>query len=293
MTRAYAVITPAHNEAASIARIGACMAGQTVLPTRWVLVENGSSDGTYELALGLAEKYPWVQVVQTTSLASEERGAPIVHAIHAGLSALEPWPEVVAQLDADLSLPPDYFERLLVALEHDETLGIVSGTCFEEQDGVWRERFATGANVWGAARVYRRDCLEQVLPLEQRTGWDSVDVAEANARGWNTRVLRDIRFDHHRPEASREQSRWTAWAAQGRVSHYIGYRPTYLLLRAAFRAPRDPTALGLVTGYAGEVVRRRPRCAKPGVCAFVRREQRLRELARRLAEARGGGRPSR
>jgi glycosyltransferase involved in cell wall biosynthesis len=293
MTLTYAVITPAHDEAGNLPRLATSMKAQTVLPQTWAIVENGSTDDTPEIAESLARAHTWIRVVLSGTTPSDERGAPIVHAIHAGLAALGPFPDVVAQLDADLSLPPDYFERLLAELEQDESLGIVSGTCFEEVGGVWRERFATGANVWGAARAYRRECIEQILPLEERTGWDSVDVAEANANGWSTRILRDLRFDHHRPEASRELSRWAAWAAQGRVSHYIGYRPSYIILRAAFRAPRDLAALGLIAGYAREIVRRSPRCAKPGVCAFVRREQRLRDLPRRLGEARGGGRTTR
>lgn len=283
----YAVVTPAHDEEQNLDRIVACMAAQTVLPVEWVLVENGSTDATLTRALALAEQHPWLRVTRAGVPEAGERGAPIVHAIHAGLEALSRMPEVVCQLDADLSLPPGYFERLVQALECDPQLGIVSGTCFEQIGGAWRERFTTGANVWGGARAYRRECLQQVLPLEPRTGWDAVDVAQANALGWKTRTLGDLRFDHHRLEASRERSRWSAWGDQGRVSHHLGYRPGYLVLRAVFRARNDPAALGLVAGYLAAALRREPRCTRAGVVAWVRGQQRLRALARRAAEARG------
>jgi GT2 family glycosyltransferase len=263
------------------------MAAQTVLPDPWVLVENGSSDSTPELAAALAGRHSWLRVVTIAPPPAMERGGPIVHAFHEGLTSLDELPEAVAQLDADLTFPRDYFERLLRALEENERLGIVSGTCYEQQDGEWRERYGTGGNVWGAARIYRRACLEQVLPLEPRTGWDAIDVAEANALGWETRILRDLPFYHHRREASRERTRWAGWTQQGRVSHYLGYRPSYLLLRALFRAARDPTALGLLAGYAGAVIRRDRRSPRPETRAWVRRQQRLRNLARRSAEARG------
>ena len=93
------------------------------------------------------------------------------------------------QLDADLTMPPDYFERLLAALDETERLGIVSGTCFELERGAWKERPVTPPHVWGAARAYRRECLLDVLPFEPRTGWDAIDVAQANAVGWQTAII--------------------------------------------------------------------------------------------------------
>jgi glycosyltransferase involved in cell wall biosynthesis len=283
----YAVVTPLHDEAENLPRLAECMHAQTVRPQVWLLVENGSTDATPELARDLAEQHPYIRLVTAGSIPGTERGTPIVHALHRGLRELEPFPEAVGQLDADLSFSDSYFEELLRELERDPGLGIISGTCFERSRGEWRERFSTGASAWGAARVYRRACLEQILPLEPRTGWDAIDVAQANALGWRTGTFRHLPFYHHRREAAREQSRWSAWAAQGRVSYFLGYRPTYLVLRSLFRAVRDPAALGLIGGYASDTVRRRPRCTRPGVCDWVRRQQRLRSLARRAAEARG------
>jgi hypothetical protein len=71
------------------------------------------------------------------------------------------------------------------------------------------------------------------------------------------------------------------------VSHYLGYRPSYLAIRAAFKGVRDPAALGLLSGYVDEAVHRRPRCPRTGVTAWVREQQRWRRLARRASEARG------
>lgn len=283
----YAVVTPAHNEEHNLDRVAACMAAQSLLPSTWVIVENGSTDGTLASALALAEQHPWLRVTRAVVPEATERGAPIVHAIHAGLEALAPLPEVVCQLDADISFRPEYFERLVAELEWDPQLGIASGTCFEQTGDHWRERFTTGANVWGGARAYRRECLRQILPLEPRTGWDAIDVAQANALGWRTQTFRELRFDHHRREASRERSRWSAWYDQGRVSHFLGYRPGYLLLRSLFRSRTDPAGLGLAAGYLAAALGREHRCMRPGVVDWVRRQQGLRMLARRAAEARG------
>ena len=287
MTVPYAVLTPLHNEAENLPRLVEAMDAQTQRPESWLLLENGSTDGTPELARSVAVRRPYVRVVTVDARESAGRGTPIVHALHTGLEALRPFPPAVAQVDADVSFASDYFARLLDRLESDRELGIVSGTCFERFDGGWQQRFATVPYIWGAARLYRRECLDQVLPFEPRTGWDAVDVARANALGWRTAVDRSASFYHHRPESSRERSAFSGWTAQGRLSYFLGYRFSYLLLRAGYRALRDPAAVGLVVGYVADVARGRTRCTDPTVRSWVRRQQRLRDVHRRAAEARG------
>jgi hypothetical protein len=211
----------------------------------------------------------------------------VVAAFHAGLAALVAKPELVAKVDADISMDADYFERLVDAFREDDALGIASGSCWEHDGEAWRQRFVTGASVWGAARVYRWRCLEQILPLEQRMGWDGIDIVKANVRGWGTLTLLDLPFRHHRAEGVRERSRWSAWALQGESSHYMGYRPSYVVARTLHRMRHDPAALAMLSSYLAETVKRSPRCSDPGVREYVRRSQRLRKLPVRRREATG------
>lgn len=285
--RSYAIVTPVRNEAENLQRFVESVASQTVTPEVLLLVENGSSDATRELASQLASAHPWVRMTDAAAGAGPERAVPIVTAFNAGLAALAALPEVIAKLDADVTLPPWYFERLLEELDREPGLGVVSGTCFERDGDTWRERFGTGASVWGAARAYRETCLSQLLPIEPRTAWDWIDVAEAQLRGWSTRVIRDVPFYHHRREGEHAPTRWAQWSAQGRAAHYLGYRPSYLVVRALYQSVREPAALAMLSAYAGAEVRRSKRCQKPALVASLREQQRLRNLGRRAAEARG------
>src|SRR6185437_9301371 len=95
-------------------------------------------------------------------------------------------PDVLINVDADISVEPDYFERLLAEFETDHELGIASGGLFELERGVWRQRHLTGSTVVGASRAYRWQCLEQILPFEERVAWDGIDEFKANALGWRT-----------------------------------------------------------------------------------------------------------
>lgn len=206
-----------------------------------------------------------------------------MRAFHAGLAELGALPDIVVKLDADVSMPPDHFARLADGFAADPALGISSGVCFELEGGEWREQEMTGANVWGCSRAYRSACLEEILPLEERMGWDGIDVLKARLRGWRSVMQPDLPFRHHRPEGARDGARTAAYAAQGRAAHYMGYRPSYLVLRALHRARRERSALAMIAGYTSAAVGRAPRCPDAEVIAHLRSEQRLRALAARLA----------
>jgi glycosyltransferase involved in cell wall biosynthesis len=284
----YAVVTPAHNEAANLERLHASLGAQSHPAERWVIVENGSTDETLRVASSLASREDWIDVRSIPGSATSDRGAPIVRAIHEGVDVVGDGPDVIAVVDADVTFPVDYFEQLLARFEDDERLGLASGTCYEEDRGEWRERHVTGDHVWGATRAYRREVIPVVMPLEPCMGWDGIDQIKANLAGWRTATFKDLPFFHHRPEGARDGAGFHARVNQGRASYYMGYRPTYLLLRSAFFAlKRDRAALGLVWGYALEVASHRPRCEDAGVRRHVRSQQSFGEWRRRLREARG------
>jgi glycosyltransferase involved in cell wall biosynthesis len=283
----YGIITPVRNEADNLPRLADAVVSQSRLPVFWMIVDNGSDDGTVELARSLAEKHAWIRFLQIPSLPAG-RGAPIVRSFHAGLAERPHEVDVIVGVDADVAFAPNYFERLVAEFAADDELGIASGGGWEQIRGEWRERHLTGSTVWGATRAYRRECLEQLLPLEERLGWDGIDEFKANALGWRTRIVPGLGFRHYRREGSRDGG-WQARVAQGDFCWYVGYRPTYVLLRTAFNALRHPAACGLLWGYARGALTRAPRLGDEQAVAYVRSSQRLRNLVPRVRQALGRG----
>ncbi len=112
------VIVPARNEEAFL---GHCL--DTILAQRFprarmevVVVENGSTDRTSEVALGYAARDPRVRVVP--SLAPNHAAA-----MNDGLMAAKG--DVVARVDAHSWVPPDYVEAVVAALaRHPEAAGV-------------------------------------------------------------------------------------------------------------------------------------------------------------------------
>jgi glycosyltransferase involved in cell wall biosynthesis len=283
----YAVVTPAHNEAENLGQLRASLEQQTQRPETWVIVENGSTDDTLEVASLIRDEVSWTHVLSIPGPDRADRGAPIVRAINDGISFIQTEVDVVVVVDGDVTFPVDYFEVLLGRFAADPSLGMASGTCYERENGEWRERHVTGDHVWGASRAYRWEVLPVVMPLVPRMGWDGIDQLKANVAGWRTATFKDLPFYHHRPEGTRDGSAMKARVNQGRASYYMGYRPVYLLLRTLYAARRDPAALALLWGYASDGVRRVPRCEDRAVVAHLREQQRLGLYPRRLREARG------
>jgi len=290
----YALVTPARDEAENLSRLAPCLAEQTLAPLEWVIVDDGSTDGTRDVAAVFAEQHPWVRVLDSPGPSSRQgplnrgRGAGRdMIAFKAGAAALVSEPDVIVKLDADVSFAPDYFERIMREFSADPSLGITGGVCYEQEaNGEWRPYHVTGDHVRGATRSYRRACFDDVSPLQERIGWDMVDEVTARLRGWSTRTMADLVFYHHRRLGERDGSKG-AWILQGELAHWVGYRFSYMTLRALFRARREPAALAMVWGYLHALWRREPRYADANVRAYVREGQRMRNLPIRMTQALG------
>ena len=290
-TLRYAVVTPARNEEVNLERLGAAMAAQTHLPVVWIVVDDGSTDRTPDVLAGLVARHAWVRPLErpaadrAESLADGRRKARDLDGFLLGAVPLRDSVDVIVKVDADVSFGADYFAELVRRFAEDDRLAIASGTCYERDGGEWVRRTKAATTVWGATRAYRSDCLADLMALEPCMGWDGLDEVSVQLRGLRTQTFVDLPFRHHRPEGGRELTSLHQGEALGRAAWYMGYRPSYLALRALYRARREPAALGMLWGYLRCAARGAPQCSNPRLVAAVRERQRLGATVRRGAPA--------
>ena len=105
----YVIVTPARNEAQFIELTLKSVVAQTARPARWVIVSDGSTDGTDEIVSRYAAEYPWIELVRMPER-RERHFAGKVYAFNAGYSRVKDLDfAAVVSMDADISFEEDYF----------------------------------------------------------------------------------------------------------------------------------------------------------------------------------------
>src|SRR4051794_37435242 len=101
--------TPARNEARFIEQTIQSVIAQEARPLRWVIVSDGSTDGTDAIVNRYAAEQDWIELVRLEDRA-ERHFAGKAMAIHAGLERVRELAyDSIACLDADITFGPDYF----------------------------------------------------------------------------------------------------------------------------------------------------------------------------------------
>jgi biofilm PGA synthesis N-glycosyltransferase PgaC len=286
----YVLITPARNEEEFIEKTLQSVTSQTYLPLKWVIVNDGSTDGTASRIDPYLSKHSWIELVNLP-VRRERNFAAKVHAFNAGQERVKNLHcEIIGNLDSDVSLDPDHFEFLLNRFKEDPRLG-VAGTVFREESGYNSETDSLEGqlHVSGQCQLFRRQCFVDVggYFANKAGGIDWIAVTTARMKGWKTRSFREKSFFHHRRLGTAERSAFAAAFSYGEKDYYLGGHPVWELFRVTYRMVKPPYivqgfALGL--GYGWAAVRRAKRPISKELMAFHRREQ-MRKLRAILKSA--------
>jgi poly-beta-1,6-N-acetyl-D-glucosamine synthase len=281
------LLTTAHNEARFVEALVRGVTCQTERPERWLIVDDGSTDGTYEAFAARVGGLEWVTLLRRDPRVEEVRDrlatAAVPRALNWALATLDlPGYTHIGKVDADVELPPDFFEQLLRDFADDRALGITGGVLTEKHGGGWRQIGQPPTHAPPPARVYSAACFAACGGFRDRLGWDTIDEVYARMRGFTTRVSSAVPVRHMRVQGVAD-GRLRGRARHGACAWITHYPAFFVLLRSLKVAvrftPVGIAGLAFLWGYFGAALTSAPQVEDMEFRRFVRRELRARVIA--------------
>ena len=278
----YVIVSPVRDEERHIEFTLESVINQTLKPILWVIVNDGSTDGTGKILERYSAQFSWIKVVHRENRGYRAAGGGVIEAFYEGYYWVDDksW-DFLVKLDGDLSFGPDYFEKCFLCFAGDDELGIGGGTVYISRNGQLTVDSVGDPpfHVRGATKIYRRACWEKIGSLVIAPGWDTIDEVKANFYGWSTRTFPDIKVLQHKPTGSADGN-LSNWFKNGLANYVTGYHPMFMLakcIKRGFRKPFLITSAALWAGFCSGYVKRKPRVQDKAVIRYLR-EQQLRRL---------------
>ncbi|KGO93232.1 glycosyltransferase family 2 protein [Flavobacterium subsaxonicum] len=268
----YYAIIPAHNEEAFMGVTLESLAAQTLLPARAVVVNDNSTDGTAAIVTAFSHKYPWISLVNKQSDAVHMPGSKVIQAFTAGYATIDEDYDIIVKLDADLILPPDYFETVLNEFKKDEKIGMVGGFAYIEKNGDWViESLTDKDHIRGAFKAYRKALFMQMGGLRTAMGWDTADELLAKFYGWQVVTIERLKVKHLKPTGANYNK--AARYKQGEAFYTLGYGlliTTIAGAKLAMRKNKPLLFIDYIKGFLKAKAEKRPLLVTAEQAKFIK-----------------------
>lgn len=275
----YALISPCRNEARFMRETLDTVLAQTVLPAKWIIVDDGSTDETPAILAEYIERFPWIQSITLSDRGSRSVGPGVVSAFYEGYARIVPDDyDFICKLDMDLRLPSRYFEILIGHMNADPRLATCSGKAYiEDGDRLVYERHGDDMSI-GATKFYRTSAFKEIGGFVREVMWDGIDCHSCRMRGWRACSWDEpeIRFIHLRPMGSSQQSIYAGRMRHGYGQYFMGTGFLFMLASSLFRMNQKPYVLGglaMLWGWINSAWQKSPRYEDPAFRRFLRRYQ--------------------
>ena len=280
-TYKYIVITPAKNEEKFIEKSIQSVINQTVLPLRWIIVDDGSTDGTAEIVKKYLDKYPFIKLVQRENSIERHFGNK-VYAIRRGFEEVKNIDyDFYCNLDADVSFEPNYFEFLLNKFKENPKLGICGGKVFDLIDGKFIPQKYENHSVAGPIQFFRRECYESFGGYQPfKVGFiDGHAEISARKNGWITQTFPELTVRHYKPAGSAKGNLWKIKFEGGKFEYRFGYLYVYHLIRNLSTVKSFSSlkaAIASILGYLDCLIKREEKLVNSDFIRYVHFEQKER-----------------
>lgn len=266
VSRKYLLISPCRDEAEYLQKTIDSVVSQTILPTKWVIVDDGSTDATPEMLAKAAKKYPFIEIVTRKDRGKRAVGSGVIEAFYTGYQTINPHDyDYICKLDLDLEIPARYFETMMERMESNPRLGTCSGKpyFFNSQGKLISEKCGNEMSV-GMIKFYRVNCFEQIGGFIREVMWDGIDCHTCRMLGWIACSWDEpeIRFIHLRPMGSSDKSIFKGRMRHGFGQYFMGTGLIYMIVSCIYRMTTPPIFTGglfMLIGYLQSWFQGKPR----------------------------------
>jgi glycosyltransferase involved in cell wall biosynthesis len=281
-TRRYCLISPCRNEAEYARRTLETVTAQTVPPSLWVIVDDGSTDETPQVLEEFARRFEYIRVIRRDNRGFRSVGPGVIEAFNHGLETVDLDDfDYLCKLDLDLELPRRYFEILMERMEANPRIGTCSGKPYfrhPRSQALVRETCGDEVSV-GMTKFYRTETFRQIGGFVSEVMWDGIDCHRCRMLGWiaSSWDESELRFVHLRPMGSSSKGILTGRFRHGSGQRFMGTGPVYLAASVLYRMAHRPVIVGALAigwGYVWSALTRKPRYADHEFRRFLRRYQR-------------------
>lgn len=269
----YYIIIPTYNEEKFIALTLQSLMEQTVLPSRVVVVNDGSTDKTREIVQSFVEKHAFISLVNKTSEAIHLPGSKVIHAFNKGLETIDEHYDFIVKADADLIFPSNYFETISMHFQSDKRIGMVGGFAYIEKNGKWvLENLTDKDHIRGAFKAYRKECFKQIGGLKPAMGWDTVDELLCEFYNWKVVTNATLKVKHLKPTGANYNK--TARYKQGEAFYSLGYGfwiTSIASLKLAMLKKKPFLFLDYIKGFLQAKLTKKPLIVTAEQAKFIRK----------------------
>lgn len=273
----YVLMTSAKNEESNISKTIESILSQSVLPMKWVIVNDGSSDKTGDIVRGYLHN-DIIDLIEIgahdhTSFASKAKALQLAYKRIKNIKS-----DFVGNLDADITLEPNYYELLIGKMNKHQLVGIAGGMIAELRNGKYEQIDHNINSVAGAVQLFRRQCYDDIggYIAVKTGGIDAIAEVMARMKGWKVRTFRELSAYHHGIIGRNAGSIYRKYYSYGIRDYHIGYNLLFMTVKALVKLKKKPYIIGsmlTLVGYLGCHMRREQRLLSKEYLKYFENEQ--------------------
>lgn len=273
----YILVTPVKNEEANLPKTIESIVNQSEKPLLWLIVDDGSTDGSEKIIKNAIIKYPWILIFRLKE-SKRDVGFHYNHVCRIGfLNAIEQAQKrgiefnYIALQDADIILDPNYYAFLIKKMEQDPIIGISSGGTWSLKDGEYYQEKQINTKPSGCARIWKYNCFIETNGYEDAISSDSISNARANIAGWKTQRFEEMKAYQSRPVSSAEGLS-KGYFKRGEAHYFRWMHPVVILTRAFLLVTNGHINLSIayIKGYLHAFKTKMPRQNDPELKKYFR-----------------------